>query len=236
MSSMTNKEAILNQIENKPLRERIADILRTSILKAELKPGDPIVESTLATQLGVSRAPLREALQILNTEGLIEIIPYHKTTVRKLFARDIEEVYSLRSVLESFAISQIIERGDPQSIHILNQICSDMVEAADAGRTEEVSELDHRFHDTIIQESDHNVLIATWSNISQRVRQILALRDMRRKDVSQMARSHQPIVDAIAAGETELAGKLMDEHIATASDFVVDVWEKQYTSKKEAKD
>lgn len=216
------------QIDNIPLRERIADILRTSILEAELKPGDPIVEATLAAELGVSRAPLREALQILNTEGLIEIIPYHKTVVRALKRRDIEELYSLRSVLETFAISRIIERGNIASVEILTDICTEMIHAADTQQTEQVSKLDHRFHDTIINESQHNLLISIWSNISQRVHQVLALRDMQRTDIRQMARSHQPIIDAIAAQDNALAGRLIQEHIATASEFVVEVWDQQH--------
>ena len=225
---MVKNDSFLDkQIENKPLRERIADVLRASILQADLKPGDAIVETALAAELGVSRAPLREALQILNTEGLIEIIPYHKTTVRALRRQDIEELYSLRSVLETFAAQQLIDMGSEQAITRLTEIQQAMVEAADSNSIQDVSKFDHQFHDAIIQASQHNLLIATWGNISLRVRQVLALRDMHRTDIKQMVLSHQPIIDAIAAQNSALAAQRIHQHIAIAGEFVVKVWDQR---------
>ncbi|MEZ4671421.1 MAG: GntR family transcriptional regulator [Anaerolineae bacterium] len=105
---MKNPSPLLHQIENRPLRERVLDALRDAIISGELKPGQDLVETELAASLGVSRAPLREALQILSSEGLVETIPYTGTTVKRLTRTDIEELYSLRSVLETFAIRRII--------------------------------------------------------------------------------------------------------------------------------
>ena len=76
--------AFLAPIPNKSLREHVLDALRDAILNGELKPGQTLVESDLATQLGVSRAPLREAIQILKTEGLLEAVSYKGTTVKHL--------------------------------------------------------------------------------------------------------------------------------------------------------
>ena len=81
---MTETLPSLTQITNKPLREQVLDALRDAIIQGEFKPGQPLVETELAAQLGVSRAPIREALQVLNSEGLLETIPYHGTTVRRL--------------------------------------------------------------------------------------------------------------------------------------------------------
>ena len=72
------------EIDNVPLRQKIVAVLREAILSGELKPGDALVETALASQLGVSRAPLREALRSLNKDGLIETIPYRGTTVKTL--------------------------------------------------------------------------------------------------------------------------------------------------------
>lgn len=215
----------LAQIENKPLRDRIADMLRELIVSAQLKPGETIIETELATQLGVSRAPLREALQILNTEGLIEIIPYHKTSVRKLTRGDITELYSLRSTLENFAIRQIIEHQDDHDLEMLRDVYTDMVTAAENGEEALASTLDHHFHTTIIHLSKHKLLISTWNTVSQRVRQVLALRDMRRSDMRKIAYSHLPLIEAIAEGDPYKANILMEEHIMNASDLIVEVWD-----------
>lgn len=213
------------KINNKPLRERIADILRHSIVIGDLKPGDTIVEATLAEELGVSRAPLREALQILHTENLVEVIPYHRTTVRKLTRQDIEELYSLRSVLEQFAIRRIItenRHGDIEPLHVCYEA---MLAAAEQGDAAQTSSCDHQFHDTLVMLSQHSLLISTWNAVSQRVRQVLALRDMRREDIQTMAKSHEPILEAIEAGDIALATARIDAHILTASEFIVGIWQ-----------
>ena len=90
----------LTQIHNRPLRDHVLDMLHSAIVNGELKPGQLLIEADLAAQLGVSRAPLREAINILSTEGLVEIIPYHATSVKKLSRKDIEELYSVRSLME----------------------------------------------------------------------------------------------------------------------------------------
>lgn len=216
-------------IENNPLRERIADILRDLIVEAQMKPGDAIIEMELASRLGVSRAPLREALQILNTEGLIEVIPYHKTTVRKLTRRDITELYSFRSALESFALRQIIKQSDPAAISKLEAVYDEMVAAADSGEAARASQLDHEFHTTIIHLSNHSLLIKTWSQVSQRVRQVLALRDLRRTDIRKIARSHRVIIDAIIKGDIHNSDDLIDAHIMDASALIVKIWEDDET-------
>jgi DNA-binding GntR family transcriptional regulator len=224
---MVVEKSHLNQIDNKPLRERIADMLRESILSAELKPGQAIVESAIAERLGVSRAPLREALQILNTEGLIDVIPYYKTTVKRLTRKDIEELYSLRNTLETFAIKRIIEHSSVETLTPLRVCCDEMLKSASANDATRVSIYDHQFHDTLINLSKHQLLISMWGHVSRRVQQVLALRDMRRKDIEEMARSHIPIVDAIEARDFPLAAHLIEVHIATASDFIVDIWDEE---------
>jgi len=220
-----NNTSSLTHINNKPLRERIADILRDLIIKGELKPGDSIVETELASKLGVSRAPLREALQTLNTEGLVEIIPYYKTIVRHLRQRDIRELYSLRSTLETFASRLIIENNNPHDIELLRSICDDMVAMAKTGDAMKASAIDHQFHDTVIALSDHNLLISTWSSVSQRVHQVLALRDMVRTDIVSMAQSHYPLVDALEKRDVQQATHEFEEHIMDARDLTVKVWE-----------
>lgn len=219
------EDAKLNlKIDNKPLRERIADMLRQSILHGELRPGDSIVENTLADELGVSRAPLREALQILHTEQLIEIIPYHKTTVRVLTRRDIEELYSLRSQLEQFAVRRIIDESRHRETDRLHAIYREMLAAAKAGDPILTSEYDHQFHDTLITMSDHQLLISTWNTVSQRVRQVFALQNRHRDDILAMARSHEIILTALESGDIDEATACIEGHIRAASEFIMSVW------------
>ncbi len=215
----------LRQIKNKPLRKRILDVLRDAILNGELKPGQTLVESELAGQLGVSRAPLREALQILSTEGFLETIPYHGTSVKQLTKKDIEELYSLRSVLESFAIQRIIAQENPATIERLRQHFTRMLAAAETGDLKSVNQIDRDFHDTLIEASDHSLLLSTWNVVAMRVRQVMALRNKRFTDIKQIAYNHLAIIEAVAAGDEEKAIALIHEHVASVGGLIADDWD-----------
>lgn len=222
---MSSKAASLTQIETKSLRERISDMLREAIVTGELKPGQSLVENELAAQLGVSRAPLREALQILSSEGLVETIPYKGAIVHRLTKQDIEELYSLRCVLEQFAIQRIIALGNPEHITVLRGIFDEMLTAAQSGDVTQVTLIDRRFHDTLIELSGHRLLMETWSTVTLRVRQVMALRNRRNRDLTQIAYNHVPIIEAIAAWNEAEAKQLIEIHVVSARDLIVEMWD-----------
>lgn len=215
----------LNHIDNKPLRDRVLDALRDAIVSAELKPGEPLIELELSAQLGVSRAPLREAIQILSREGLVETMPYRGAIVRNLSRRDIEELYSLRSVLESFAVQRIIERNDAEQVTRLRAVFENMLTAAQGGDLKAVNNLDREFHDTLIELSDHNLLVMTWSSVSMRVRQVMALRNRRNSDITRIAYNHLPIIEAIEKADETEALRLIREHVASSGDLLAENWD-----------
>lgn len=215
----------LGTLQNKPLRERVVEILTDAILTGELKPGQQLVETELAAQLGISRAPLREALQQLNADGLIDIVPYHGTTVKRLTGSDVEELYSLRLVLETFAVRRIIQRGDSQAVQRLRELFTQMLAAGEAGDIRLVSAIDRDFHDALIELSAHSLLQSTWSGVSLRVRQVMALRNRRNTDIRQIAYNHLPIIEAIEKRDEAEALRLLQIHIESAGDLVAEGWD-----------
>jgi DNA-binding GntR family transcriptional regulator len=217
----------LQHIENKPLREKILDILRDAIVSGEMKPGQPLIESELASQLGVSRAPLREAIQTLKAEGLVEINAYRSSVVKTLSRRDIEELYSLRSVLESFAIQRIIECDEPDAVALLRKCFDDMLNAAQAGDLKTVNSIDRQFHNLLIELSGHHLLGMTWNGVSMRVRQVMALRNRQNSDLRQIAYNHLPIIEAIAERDEASALKLIREHVASSGDLIAELWDRE---------
>lgn len=214
----------LNHIENRSLRDRVLDALREAIITGEIKPGQQLVETELATSLGVSRAPLREALQILSAEGLAETVPYHGTTVRRLTKADIEELYSLRSVLETFAVQRILEQHDPQQAILLRQCFEKMLAAAEAGDLKHVNQIDREFHDLLIELSGHSLLLTSWSVVSMRVRQVMALLNRRNSNLKQIAYNHVPIIEAIESGDVETAVQLIEKHVAASAEIIAEGW------------
>jgi len=209
----------LASLEARPLRVRVAEVLREAILRGELKPGETLTELTLARQLKVSRAPIREAMRILAEEGLIETVPYKGTTVRRLTARDVEETYSLREQLEAFAIRRIIESPDPIDTSLLERLCASMEDAAARGDLARLNSEDERFHRTMIQLGRHELLMTMWHVVAMRVRQIISLRNERNHDLIQVARNHPPIVAAITRRDLEEALALLKPHILSAADL-----------------
>ncbi|MCC7449388.1 MAG: GntR family transcriptional regulator [Anaerolineae bacterium] len=215
----------LTEVQSKSRREQVLDKLRDAILDGDFKPGQPLREVELASQLGVSRAPLREALQVLSAEGLVETVPYHGTTVRTLNKTDIEELYSLRSELESFAIRHVIATVTPEQVAQLRDIYERMRQAGVANDLKRLSTEDQLFHNTLIALSNHSLLVSLWNVVAMRVRQVMALRNKQNRDLVQVAMNHVPIIDAIAAKDVERAITLIQQHAASAADLILDNWQ-----------
>ncbi len=222
MSNSTNNPL---HIENKPLRERVVDVLREAIVSGEFKPGQPLIEMEIAAQLGISRAPLREALQFLSHEGLVEVTPYRGTVVKPLTRTDIEELYSLRCVLETFALQRLIAQNNPDNVIKLRQCYEDMLTAAQEGDRKLVNNIDRQFHNLLIDSSQHSLLSTTWNSVSLRVRQVMTLRNRKNRDITQIAYNHLPIIEAIAQCDELLATRLIQEHISSAGDLIAELWD-----------
>jgi len=212
----------LGEISNVPLGERIAEQLREQILNGNLPPGFPLVEVTLAAELGVSRAPMREALRILGLDGLVETIPYRGTTVRGLRRRDVEELQRIRTLHEAFAIRRIVERGDPDDTEVLYACCDEMLRlGSDAS---DLNRVDERFHATLIERADHTLLSNFWRTIQMQVRQVMGMSNRHIADPAVIAQNHRRIVDAIAAGDAQQASRLIDEHVDEVIELVLQNW------------
>jgi DNA-binding GntR family transcriptional regulator len=213
----------LLQLSNAPLRSRVAELLREAILRGDLRPGQTLTEVSLAQQLGVSRAPVREAFRSLAKEGLLESVPYKGTRVRLLSRTDIEETYSLRGQLEAFAIKRIIAAPGAVEVAPLEHICRTMRDAAAAGDTTGLNLADEHFHKTIIELADHALLMSVWTTLSLRVRQIMALRNQQNQSPMEVALNHPPIVDALRAKDLDAALERLEQHVASAADLSLEM-------------
>lgn len=204
-------------IENLPLRMQIAARLRQAIVSGRLLPGAVLVETALAEQMNVSRAPIREAIQILENDGLVETVAYKGKRVKPLTAREVDEIYSLRSAFEVMATELILERGvDPAPLW---RPCEAMVEAVHAEDYEALVAADESFHRTLIQLSDHELLQASWASLYLRIHQIMALRHRDERNLAEIAGNHPPIVKALEAKDRALAKRLITDHTRALAEF-----------------
>ena len=204
-------------IENLPLRVQVADRLRAAILSGRLRPGTDLVETALADQMNVSRAPIREAIQILENDGLVETIAYKGKRVKPLTAREVAETYSLREVFEVMAVRRILASGAP--LDQLRQHCDEMIEAAERDDFEALVAGDEAFHHSLIELADHDLLLASWKNLYMRIHQIMALRNRDEHNLREVAGNHPPIVDALADGDAGRAVRLISDHTRILAAF-----------------
>lgn len=203
-----------------PLPERVADVLRESILNGGFKPGDALTEAHLASELRVSRAPIREALRILASEGLVEVIPYKGTTVRTVSRKDIEEVYSLRGQLEAFALERLITEAEPVDLAPLEARCARMKTLAADGNLAGLSSEDEAFHRTMIALTGHELLASVWDSLAIRMRFIIAMRNRHNEDPMEVALNHVPIVEAIRNRDLDEARTIIARHVQSAADLI----------------
>jgi DNA-binding GntR family transcriptional regulator len=207
---MTAQDRDIARIESVPLRVSVADILRRAIVNGTMPPGTPVVEMALAEQLNVSRAPVREAIQILEADGLIESVPYKGKRVKPLTLKEVEELYSLREQFEVFAVRRIIEQGVEASA--LRTHSDAMHEAARRGDVVALMLADESFHRTLITLADHSLMLNIWENLYLRIRQVMALRNSANRDLSRIAANHPPIIDALEKRDLARAVALVSEH------------------------
>ncbi len=182
------------------LGAQVVNVIRDRIFRGELKQGQQVQESVLADQLGVSRGPVRDAMTVLEHEGLILWVPRKSPAVVTLTARDAEEIYTLRKPLEELAIRLATQRRTTDDIVRMNAAVDAMREAFDTGDLIDLSLRDVAFHDMIYQAADHRRLLDAWLNIRSQVVLFLVSRNtLAKTDQKSAILEHQQLVDAIAA-------------------------------------
>ncbi len=211
-------------IDQRTLRDTVTNTVRQAIVGGTLKPGEQINQVEVASKLHVSRGPLREALRQLEEEGLVLSLPHKGTFVTEITAADIEEVYSIRRVLENLAIQRAVEHATDAELSDLSEIASQMARAAEVPDLSRLRALDHEFHLTICKCAHHQLLLQLWKSIEVRVRRVLALRHGIYKDPRDIVGSHPDILRTIQARDVARATALLDTHIREAGEHLLAAW------------
>jgi DNA-binding GntR family transcriptional regulator len=207
----------LDPVELTPLRVQVAERLRFAIVTGKLRPGAALTETALAEQLNVSRAPIREAIQDLENDGLVETVPYRGKRVKPLTVREVSEIREMRQHFEVMAVRRIVERG--ATVEALWEPCRAMEAAATAGDRDALIAADEAFHRTLIRLSDHQLLAQLWAGLYLRIHQIMSLRNDQDVVLKDIAGTHPPIVKALESGDVACAVRLVSRHFDALADF-----------------
>ena len=208
----------LGEIRPINLREQVVEHVRLAIIEGRLKPGDHMIEAQLTQQLGVSRTPLREALILLEREGLVETIPNRGTFVRTFSEDDIEAIFSMRTVLENFAAERIIGNLTKEDYKALEALIKEQAEYIEAEDFKKVRTVDMQFHRYLIERSNHPHLFRSWSEIVAQIAALLYLRaETSHYDEARVIADHKKIVKAYKAKDLDAvkaANKQINERVA----------------------
>jgi DNA-binding GntR family transcriptional regulator len=191
--------------------ESAYEAIRDSILQGRYPPGEQLVEARLAGELGVSRGPVREALGRLTEEGMLVDILHRGTFVREFEAADLIDIYNVRIGLESVAVRLMI--GAECSVRPLISLVEEMRKAARANDLVRLSRAEFRFHEALCELSGNSFLASVYRSISSQVQMVLSLDNASYLDPREIADEHVPLIDAIEAGDAELAVERITQHI-----------------------
>lgn len=198
-------------------RDRALRHLRGAVLPDPAVQGTFVNEQRVATDVGVSRTPVREALLILASEGLVQLIPRRGAYVPPMSARDITELFDLRGLLERYAADALSGRDDVITAALRPLLDEQKAMTADrAGHTAaQFIELDNRFHQSIVDAAGNQLLSRTYAGLRERQLRLGILAMTRRGSRWQeVCSEHTAIVDALAAGDEDAARAAIDDHLA----------------------
>lgn len=194
------------------MREQIKELIIQRILEGTYKPGDRVVELQLVQELGVSQAPVREALRDLEAMRFIETEPYRGARVRQVSRQELTESYPVRAALEELAGGMAAPRTDDSMLRMLETEIQNMLEAARNRDQHGLLVHDARFHEIIIEQAGNSVLLDSWSGLRIEAYTLVSVIKSQ-LDLVAIANAHLPIVDALRQRDGHLAGKVMRQHI-----------------------
>ena len=200
------------------LREQVKEILLARILDGVYAPGDRLVETQLAGELGVSQAPVREALRELETLRFVVSEPFKGTRVRGVSREEVVEIYPVRAALEGLAARLAAERLDGD-VQPLRELFEAMFRAAEAGDLHEQVALDVEFHRRIVEVAGNRALLETWASLRIEGRTLITFlkADM---DLLELAETHRPVLEALADRDPARAETSLRRHVETFGELV----------------
>jgi DNA-binding GntR family transcriptional regulator len=206
-------------LERTVMREQIKELIIQRILEGTYKPGERIVELQLVQELGVSQAPVREALRDLEAMRFIDSEPYKGARVRAVSRDELAQSYPVRAVLEELAGQMATPRA---TVELFSQLDSEVQDMRKAARNKDQHSLlvhDARFHELIVEAAGNTILLDTWSGLRIEAFTLVSVVTSH-LDLVAIANTHLPILDALRSGDAHLTGKVMREHITSFGDLL----------------
>ncbi len=211
-----------NITNHKPLRDIVFSELRNLILTGKLKPGTRMMEVDLASEMGVSRTPIREAIRKLEEEGLVVIEPRRGAYVSEVSVPDIVNILEVRENMDGLASYLAAERISDSGKENLHEVSTKFNNAVESGCMEDMIKYDMLFHKIIVEQTQNNYLVNMMEKVQELVLRFryIYYKDFRRAE--EMPHEHKIISDAIINGDPETAKTESELHIRKLKELILD--------------
>ncbi|WP_306119093.1 MULTISPECIES: GntR family transcriptional regulator [unclassified Roseitalea] len=216
------KVSALAPIAPRMLAETVVEAIVEAAAKGHFLPGDRIVEADVARQLNVSRVPVREALRLLESQGIVENIPYRGMRLMSITPESMKSLRKVRLVLELLAGEELqaMVRTDPQILEPLSRCVDDLRAAARANDTLKVALLDIDFHRIMCELTGNSALMRAWEPLARQLTIVIGLSTYLQESLKTIVKEHVDLIEVLRNGDGEQLRAIMEEHILEVPDAV----------------
>ena len=217
----------LNMNAYLPLRDVVFNTLREAILKGDLKPGERLMELQLASKLGVSRTPIREAIRMLEQEGLAVTTPRKGAEVAKMTLKDMEDVLEIRDALDELAVHIACQKITDEQLKQLEDVKELFEKNTQTNNVKNIAEADVSFHDVIYEATGNPKLVTLLNNLREQVYRYRVEYIKDPKNYPTLIAEHEAILDSLKNRDVKNAVEAMHVHVANQAEAVKMVIQEQ---------
>ena len=217
----------LNMNAYLPLRDVVFNTLREAILKGDLKPGERLMELQLASKLGVSRTPIREATRMLEQEGLAVTTPRKGAEVAKMTLKDMEDVLEIRDALDELAVRIACQKISDEQLKQLEDMKELFEKSTQTGNVKKIAEADVTFHDVIYEATGNPKLVTLLNNLREQVYRYRVEYIKDPKNYPTLIAEHEAILESLKNRDVKNAVEAMHVHVANQAEAVKTVIQEQ---------
>ena len=222
-----NDQLELNMDAYLPLRDVVFNTLREAILRGDLVAGERLMELQLAAKLGVSRTPIREAIRMLEQEGLAITIPRKGAIVAGMTEKDMQDVLQIREALEELSVQVACDKITDEEIEKLQKNMKNFEHSLKSGDLKKMAQADVEFHDVIYQATDNPKLINMLNNLREQMYRYRVEYLKNPENHEQLLKEHEAIYKGIVEKDKQAVTNMIRKHISNQVDVVKNIIREQ---------
>lgn len=212
------------------LRGQVEDYLREAIVSGRLKPGLRLVERELCSQMGISRPSLREAMRLLEAEGLVRHLPRRGPVVASITAKEARDLYAVRALMEGFVAGEFARLASEEAMNDLATAAARLREVARSGDQQRLLSAKSHFYDVLLGHCGNELVVRIFRRETQRISLLRATSLARPDRLPESLNEIDALVQAIRERNTERAQRLAQEHVRKAEKVALEVLSSQFPS------